>query len=158
MGLTHTDESGKARMVDVSEKEITRRVATARGRITMNPETLTMIRENRVKKGDVLSTARIAAIMAAKKTPDLIPLCHPIPITDVSVELQPDQGASEVRIAVTVSALWRTGVEMEAIVGVMAAAATIYDMIKAADRSAVITDIVLVNKSGGKSGTYVRET
>jgi cyclic pyranopterin phosphate synthase len=157
-GLTHTDESGNARMVDVSEKEITRREATARGRVTMNPETLAMIRENRVKKGDVLSTARIAAIMAAKKTPELIPLCHPIPITDVSVDLEPDGRASEVRISVTVSALWRTGVEMEAIVGVMAAAATIYDMIKAVDRSAVITDVMLVKKSGGKSGTYIRET
>jgi cyclic pyranopterin phosphate synthase len=158
MGLSHTDESGKARMVDVSEKEITARQATAGGRVIMRPETLTMVRENRVKKGDVLSTARIAAIMAAKRTDEIIPLCHPIPITDVLVDLDIDDAAPAVVITVTVSALWRTGVEMEAIVGVMAAAATIYDMIKAADRSAVITDIVLVNKSGGKSGTYVRET
>ena len=158
MGLTHTDESGKARMVDVSEKEITKREATARGRITMKPETLAMIRENRVRKGDVLSTARIAAVMAAKKTPDLIPLCHPIPITDVSVDLTPSEEKSGVEIMVTVSALWRTGVEMEAIVGVLAAAATIYDMIKAVDRGAVITDVGLIRKTGGKSGTYVRET
>ncbi len=158
MGLTHTDESGKARMVDVSEKEITRREATARGRVTMKPETLAMIRENRVKKGDVLSAARIAAVMAAKKTPDLIPLCHPIPITDVSVDLTADDGIGGVEIAVTVSAVWRTGVEMEAIVGVLAAAATVYDMIKAVDRGAVITDVALLRKTGGKSGTYIRET
>jgi len=158
MRLTHTDESGSARMVDVSEKEITKREATARGRITMKPETLAMIRENRVKKGDVLSTARIAAIMAAKKTADLIPLCHPIPIADVSVDLTPDEKTSGVDITVTVSAVWRTGVEMEAIVGVMAAAATIYDMIKAVDRGAVITDVRLFRKTGGKSGTYIRET
>jgi cyclic pyranopterin phosphate synthase len=145
-------------MVDVSEKEITKREATARGRITMKPETLAMIRENRVKKGDVLSTARIAAIMAAKKTADLIPLCHPIPIADVSVDLTPDEKTSGVDITVTVSAVWRTGVEMEAIVGVMAAAATIYDMIKAVDRGAVITDVRLFRKTGGKSGTYIRET
>jgi cyclic pyranopterin phosphate synthase len=158
MGLTHTDESGKARMVDVSEKEITTREATARGRITMKPETLAMIRENRIKKGDVLSTARIAAIMAAKRTPDLIPLCHPIPISDVSVDLILDERAPGVEITVTVSAVWRTGVEMEAIVGVVAAAATIYDMIKAVDRAALITDVGLSRKSGGKSGTYIRET
>jgi cyclic pyranopterin phosphate synthase len=156
MGLTHTDESGKARMVDVSEKEITRRQATARGRVTVRPETLAMIRENRVKKGDVLSTARIAAIMAAKRTAEIIPLCHPIPITDVVIDFEIEEEGPAVVITVTVSALWRTGVEMEAIVGVLAAAATVYDMIKAVDRSAVITDVFLVEKTGGKSGTYIR--
>lgn len=157
MALSHTDDAGKARMVDVSGKEITERRATARGRVLMRPETLAMIHENRVKKGDVLATARIAAIMAAKRTDEIIPLCHPIPITDVSVDLTIDEPASAVVISVTVSALWRTGVEMEAIVGVLAGAATIYDMIKAADRAAVITDVALIEKSGGKSGTYTRE-
>jgi cyclic pyranopterin monophosphate synthase len=156
MGLTHTDESGKARMVDVSEKEITKRQATAQGRVTVRPETLAMIRENRVKKGDVLSAARFAAIMAAKRTAETIPLCHPIPITDVLVDFLIEEEGPAVVITVTVSALWRTGVEMEAIVGVLAAAATIYDMIKAVDRSAVITDVYLVEKTGGKSGTYIR--
>jgi cyclic pyranopterin monophosphate synthase len=157
MTLSHTDELGKARMVDVSEKEITKRRAVAQGRVTMKPQTLAMIRENRVKKGDVLATARIAAIMAAKRTDGIIPLCHPIPITDVSVDFTTDGPGPSVVITVAVSAIWRTGVEMEAIVGVLAAAATVYDMIKAADRAAVITDVVLIEKSGGKSGTYIRE-
>ncbi len=157
MTLSHTDESGKARMVDVSEKEITKRRAVARGRVAMEPETLAMIRENRVKKGDVLATARIAAIMAAKRTDGIIPLCHPIPITDISVDFEIDQPEPSVVITVAVSAIWRTGVEMEAIVGVLAAAATIYDMIKAADRAAVISDVALIEKTGGKSGTYTRE-
>ena len=157
MTLSHTDESGKARMVDVSEKEITQRRAVARGRISMKPETLAMVRENRARKGDVLATARIAAIMAAKRTPDIVPLCHPIPITDVSVDFAIDEQKSSVVITVTASAVWRTGVEMEAVVGVLAAAATIYDMIKAVDRAAVITDVVLVEKTGGKSGAYTRE-
>lgn len=157
MTLSHTDESGKARMVDVSEKEITARRAVARGRITMKAETLEMIRENRVKKGDVLATARIAAIMAAKRTDAVVPLCHPIPITDVAVDFEIDGPGSSVEITVAVSAVWRTGVEMEAIVGVLAGAAAVYDMIKAADRSAVITDVALMEKTGGKSGTYIRE-
>jgi cyclic pyranopterin monophosphate synthase len=158
MTLSHTDESGKAKMVDVSDKEITVRRAVARGCVTMRPETLAMIRENRVKKGDVLATARIAAIMAAKRTDGIVPLCHPIPITDVSVDFDIDRPEPSVVITVTVSAVWRTGVEMEAIVGVLVAAATVYDMIKAADRAAVITDVALIEKTGGKSGTYVRET
>jgi len=157
MTLSHTDESGKARMVDVSEKEITQRRAVARGRVSMKPETLAMVRENRAKKGDVLATARIAAIMAAKRTPDIVPLCHPIPLTDVSVDLAIDEQESSIVITVTASAVWRTGVEMEAVVGVLAAAATIYDMIKAVDRAAVITDVVLIEKTGGKSGAYTRE-
>jgi len=157
MTLSHTDESGKARMVDVSEKEITQRRAVARGRVSMKPETLAMVRENRAKKGDVLATARIAAIMAAKRTPDNVPLCHPIPLTDVSVDLAIDEQESSIVITVTASAVWRTGVEMEAVVGVLAAAATIYDMIKAVDRAAVITDVVLIEKTGGKSGAYTSE-
>ncbi len=157
MGLTHTDDRGKARMVDVSEKEITAREATAAGVVSVKPETLEMIRENRVKKGDVMSTARIAAFMAVKKTPDLIPLCHPIPVSDIAVDIELDEAHSAVSIRVTVKALWRTGVEMEAIVGVLTAAATIYDMIKALDRGAVISDVKLIKKSGGKSGTFIRE-
>jgi cyclic pyranopterin phosphate synthase len=158
MGFTHTDDTGKARMVDVSEKEITTRQATAEGHVSVKPETVQMIRENRVKKGDVLSTARIAAFMAVKKTPDLIPLCHPIPVSDITVDIDLDEELSAVSIRVTVKALWRTGVEMEAIVGVLAAAATVYDMIKALDRGAVISDVRLMKKSGGKSGTFIRET
>jgi cyclic pyranopterin phosphate synthase len=157
MGLTHIDGAGKARMVDVSEKEITKREATAEGRVVVRRETLAMIAENRLKKGDVLSAARIAAVMAAKRTPEIIPLCHPIPITDVSAELSLDEGRSAVSVTVTVTAVWRTGVEMEAIVGVLAACATIYDMIKAVDRAATISDVRLVKKSGGKSGTFIRE-
>jgi len=143
--------------VDVSGKEITERRATARGRVRVEPGTLAMIRENRVKKGDVLSTARIAAIMAAKKTADIIPLCHPIPITEIVVDFELEEAEPAVAITVTAKALWRTGVEMEAIVGVLAASATVYDMIKAVDRSAAITDVALVMKTGGKSGTYIRE-
>jgi cyclic pyranopterin phosphate synthase len=157
MGLTHTDESGKAKMVDVSGKDITERRATARGRVLVGAGTLAAIRGNRAAKGDVLSTARIAAIMAAKKTADLIPLCHPIPITDIAVDFEFEDERPAVAITVTVTALWRTGVEMEAIVGVLAAAATVYDMIKAVDRSAVITDVALLMKTGGRSGTYIRE-
>jgi cyclic pyranopterin monophosphate synthase len=158
MKFSHTDNEGKARMVDVSEKDVTKREARATGMVLVTPETLALIRENRIKKGDVLGTARIAAVMATKKTPDIIPLCHPIPITDVDVDITLDETRSAVIVSVTVRAIWRTGVEMEAIVGVAAAAATIYDMIKAVDRTAVITDIKLLSKSGGKSGTFTRET
>ncbi len=157
MGLTHVDESGKAKMVDVSGKDITQRRATAQGRVLVGAGTLAAIRGNRTTKGDVLATARIAAIMAAKKTADLIPLCHPVPITDISVDFEFEDDRPAVVITVTVTALWLTGVEMEAIVGVLAAAATVYDMIKGMDRSAVITDVALIMKTGGKSGTYIRE-
>lgn len=156
MGLTHTDDEGKAKMVDVSEKDITLREAMASGKVVMKPETLRLIVENRIKKGDVLATARIAAIMAAKKTPDLIPLAHPIPISEVSVDFGIDEKNSVVTVEVYCKTLARTGVEMEAIVGVLFASAAIYDMIKSVDRSAVITDVMLIEKRGGKSGEFSR--
>jgi cyclic pyranopterin phosphate synthase len=157
MGLTHIDDEGKAKMVDVSEKEITLREAVASGRVVMKPETLKMIKENRIKKGDVLATARIAAIMAAKKTPDLIPLAHPIPLSEVSVDFGIDEKTSAVTVEVFCKTHARTGVEMEAIVGVLFASAAIYDMIKSVDRSAVITDVMLIEKRGGKSGEFSRK-
>jgi cyclic pyranopterin phosphate synthase len=157
MGLTHVDGEGKAKMVDVSNKDVTLREAKATGRVVMKPETLDMIREDKIKKGDVLATARIAGIMAAKKTHELIPLTHPIPIDEVSVELGLDDERSSVDIHVSAKTYSRTGIEMEAITGVVIAAATIYDMIKAVDREAVITDVCLVRKSGGKSGVFVRK-
>ena len=156
MGLTHIDDKGKAKMVDVSEKDITLREAKASGKVVMKPETLKMIAENRIKKGDVLATARIAAIMAAKKTPDLIPLAHPIPISEVSVDFGIDEENGAVTVEVYCKTLERTGVEMEAIVGVLFASAAIYDMIKSVDRSAVITDVMLIEKRGGKSGEFTR--
>ena len=157
MKLTHIDDGGSAKMVDVSEKDETSRIAVAGGRIQVSPETFKLIRENRVGKGDVLATARIAAIMAAKKTPELIPLAHPIPISEVSADFDLDEEKNAVDITVTVRTVFRTGVEMEAIVGVVTAAATIYDMIKAVDRTALITDVRLLKKSGGKSGTFIRK-
>lgn len=156
MGLTHIDDKGKAKMVDVSEKDITLREAKASGKVVMKPETLKLIVENRIKKGDVLATARIAAIMAAKKTPDLIPLAHPIPISEVSVDFGIDEENGAVTVEVYCKTLERTGVEMEAIVGVLFASAAIYDMIKSVDRSAVITDVMLMEKRGGKSGEFTR--
>ena len=157
MKLTHIDDGGSAKMLDVSDKEETARIAVAGGKVLVSPETFELIRENRVKKGDVLATARIAAIMAAKKTPELIPLAHPIPISEVSVEFELDEKQHAVDITVIARTVFRTGVEMEAIVGVVTAAATIYDMIKAVDRTAVITDVRLLKKTGGKSGTFTRE-
>ena len=157
MSLSHIDDEGKARMVDVSEKDVTFREAIAAGRVVMLPETLGMIRENRIKKGDVLSVARIASVMAIKKTPELIPLCHPIPITDIEVGFDILDEESSIDIRVAVKTISRTGVEMEAMVGVLIAAGTIYDMIKGVDRGASITDIRLVKKSGGKSGQFIRE-
>jgi cyclic pyranopterin phosphate synthase len=157
MGLTHVDREGKSKMVDVSGKDVTLREAQASGRVVMGADTLEMIRENKLKKGDVLATARIAGIMAAKKTHDLIPLTHPIPINDVSVEFVLDEKRLSVEISVSAKTHARTGIEMEAITAVLVAAATIYDMIKAVDRGAVITDVRLMKKSGGKSGDFVRE-
>lgn len=157
MGLTHIDDEGKAKMVDVSEKDITLREARASGKVIMKPETLKMIKENRIKKGDVLATARISAIMAAKKTPDLIPLAHPIPLSEVSVEFGTDEDAGAIIVEVFCKTRARTGVEMEAITGVLFASAAIYDMIKSVDRKAVITDVMLIEKRGGKSGEFLRE-
>jgi cyclic pyranopterin phosphate synthase len=141
-------------MVDVSPKAETARTATARGRIVMAPETLALIREGRAGKGDVLGVARLAGIMAAKRTSDLIPLCHPLMISKVSVDLEPD-GDNAIVIEATVSLTGKTGVEMEALTAVSIAALTVYDMVKAADRGMRIEDIRLVHKAGGKSGEFV---
>ena len=152
--LTHFDAEGNARMVDVSEKAETERVAVARGAVVMAPETLALIRAGNVKKGDVLSVAQLAGIMGAKRTPDLIPLCHPLALSSVKVELAIDEAASAVTIAATCKLKGRTGVEMEALTAVSVAALTVYDMVKAVDKTMRITDIRLKHKSGGKSGTF----
>ncbi len=157
MRLTHVDKEGKAKMVDISNKDVTLREATAVGRVLVKPETLEMIKKDKIKKGDVLATARIAGIMAAKKTHQLIPLTHPIPIDEVSVELDLDEERPSVTIHVSAKTHSKTGIEMEVITGVVIAAATIYDMIKSIDRTASITDVCLVRKSGGKSGVFIKE-
>ncbi|GAB4519195.1 MAG: cyclic pyranopterin monophosphate synthase MoaC [Anaerolineae bacterium] len=154
--LTHLDDQGRAHMVDVSAKDDTAREAVARGAVRMSPETLRLIMEGRVPKGDVLATARIAGIMAAKRTWELIPLCHPLLLTHVSVDVVPNPEASQVEITATVRCQGKTGVEMEALTAVSVAALTIYDMAKAVQRDMVITDIRLVEKRGGKSGTWIR--
>jgi cyclic pyranopterin phosphate synthase len=160
MELTHVDEQGRARMVDVSGKPATRRVAVARGQVRMQRETLALIRQNALSKGDALATARIAGILAAKKTADLIPLCHPLMLTHVSIEFEmreaENDGAVEITAAVETTA--ETGVEMEALTAVSVAALTIYDMGKAVDRAMRLTDIRLIEKHGGKSGDIVLET
>jgi cyclic pyranopterin phosphate synthase len=155
--LTHLDERGRAHMVGVGDKPVTRRVATARGEVRMAPETLTRIAEGSVPKGDVLATARIAAIQAAKRTDQWIPLCHSLPLDGVEVDLVPDAERSCVRIEARVQVHARTGVEMEALVAVSAAALTIYDMCKAVDRGITLEAIRLVQKSGGRSGDWTRE-
>ena len=154
--LTHLNESGAARMVDVGAKDVTAREAVAEGLIRMQMETLRLIVEGGHKKGDVLAIARVAGIMAAKKTAELIPLCHAIPLTAVEIELTPDEARAAVHCRGTVRTQARTGVEMEALTAVEIALLTIYDMCKAVDRGMVITDIRLVSKTGGKSGTWVR--
>lgn len=151
--LTHFDEAGRARMVDVTAKADTQRVAIARGRIVMRPETLARIREGQIAKGDVLGVAQVAGVMGAKQTPYLIPMCHPIAITGVDLTLTIDEAASAVDITATVRCTGKTGVEMEALTAVCTAALTIYDMCKAVDRSMRIEQVRLVHKSGGKSGT-----
>ncbi|MBB5514730.1 cyclic pyranopterin phosphate synthase [Rubricella aquisinus] len=156
-GLTHFDATGAAHMVDVSEKEITARTAIARGRVEMAPETLALITEGRAKKGDVLAVARLAGIMGAKRTADLIPLCHPLPISKVRVDLTPDTATNSVLIEAEVRTTGQTGVEMEALTAVNIAALTIYDMVKAVDKAMRITDIRLALKEGGKSGRYEAE-
>jgi len=152
--LTHVDRAGEARMVDVSAKPDTERVARAIGTIRMESVTLTAIRDATVKKGDVLSAARIAGIMAAKRTAELIPLCHPINLADVQVDLEPDPLIPGVRVSATVKTVGKTGVEMEALTAVSVALLTIYDMAKAMDRGMRILDISLVEKSGGRSGRW----
>jgi cyclic pyranopterin phosphate synthase len=152
-GLTHFDAEGRAVMVDVTAKRETERVATARARVVMQEATLAVIRGGTAKKGDVLGTARLAGIMAAKRTADLIPLCHPLPITSVSVELTEGAGAA-IEIAATVRTFGRTGVEMEALTAASVAALTVYDMCKAIDRGMRIEDLRVVFKDGGKSGAF----
>ena len=155
--FTHFDASGKAIMVDVGEKPITRRTAVAKATISMKPETLNMIKQGTSKKGDVLGIARLAGIMAAKRTSNLIPLCHPLPIDSVEIELCPDPKSKSVQITSTVTTSARTGVEMEALTGATVAALTIYDMCKAVDRGMKISEVRLEQKSGGKSGDWQRQ-
>jgi cyclic pyranopterin phosphate synthase len=152
--LTHFDKNGNAVMVDVSGKDVTERVATAEGRVRMQPETLARIIDGAIKKGDVLGVARLAGIMAAKRAHDLIPLCHPLALSAVTVDLTADRATNSVEIIATVKVTGRTGVEMEALTAVSVAALTVYDMCKAIDRAMTLTDIRLVHKSGGKSGTF----
>ncbi|MGV8987408.1 MAG: cyclic pyranopterin monophosphate synthase MoaC [Cypionkella sp.] len=152
--LTHFDDQGHAHMVDVGDKAVTARVATAEGLVLMTPETLAYITEGRAKKGDVLGVARLAGIMAAKKTSDLIPLCHPLPITKVAVDLVPDPALPGVRITATVKTAGVTGVEMEALTAVSVACLTVYDMLKAVEKGMRIEGIRLLLKDGGKSGLY----
>ena len=153
-GLTHFDDSGKAHMVDVSDKAVTSRIAVAEGFITMLPETLALVVEGRAEKGDVLGIARLAGIMGAKKTSDLIPLCHPLPITKVAVDLTPDADLPGIRISATVKTTGQTGVEMEALTAVSTAALTVHDMVKAVQKDMVIGGIKVTLKDGGKSGRY----
>jgi len=153
-GLTHFDAAGHAHMVDVSDKPVTNRVAVARGTVRMTAATAALIAAGRAEKGDVLGVARLAGIMAAKKTADLIPLCHPLPITRVALDLRVDEAIPGVVIEATVRTGGQTGVEMEALTAVSVAALTVYDMVKAVERGMQITDICLVLKDGGKSGRY----
>jgi len=152
--LTHFNPEGRPVMVDVSAKAETERVAVAGATILMAKETLALILKGGVKKGDVLSVAELAGIMGAKRTPDLIPLCHPLALSSVTVELQPDLAANAIRITATCKVTGRTGVEMEALTAASVAALTVYDMVKAVDRGMTITDLRLLKKSGGKSGSY----
>ncbi len=153
-GFTHFDEHGKAVMVDVSDKSETERIAVAQGSVTMQPATHALIRDGGVEKGDVLSVARLAGIMGAKRTPELIPLCHPLALTSVKVDLTLSAERPAVEITATCKLTGKTGVEMEALTAVAVAALTVYDMCKAVDRAMRIEDIRLTHKSGGKSGTY----
>jgi cyclic pyranopterin phosphate synthase len=155
--LSHVDEKGRARMVDVTAKKTTVREAVAAGKVQMRPSTLALIQSGGMPKGDVLAVARIAGILAAKKTSDLIPLCHPLPLTGVEIQFVTQAGAGEIAITATVKNVGQTGVEMEALTAVSVAALTIYDMCKAVDRLITITDIRLLSKRGGKSGAFIRE-
>jgi len=156
MELTHFNESGRARMVDVSEKEATLRTASAAAKVLVNDDTLALIKEGRAKKGDVLAVAQVAGIMAAKKNPELIPMCHPIQITGVDIVFVIDEETPAIHIEATVRCKGETGVEMEALTAAAVTALTIYDMCKAAQKDIVITDICLLSKTGGKSGDYYR--
>ena len=155
--LTHLDAEGNAHMVDVSNKDVTSRTATARALVEMLPATLSLILEGKAKKGDVIATARIAGIMAAKKTHELIPLCHPLMISKVTVDFAPDTSASTIDVTATVKVEGKTGVEMEALTACSVACLTLYDMCKAVDRGMKITNLRLVEKAGGKSGHFTAE-
>lgn len=155
--LSHIDAQGRARMVDVTEKTATRRTATAQALIHMSPETFRHIADGTLAKGNVLETARIAGVMAAKKTADLIPLCHPLSLTHVQVDFFPDADKSTIRIETSARLVGQTGVEMEALTAAAVTALTLYDMCKAVDKAMVITDICLLEKTGGKSGAFVRK-
>lgn len=155
--LSHIDRQGRARMVDVTAKPLTSRQAIARGSVSMKPETLKLITENMMPKGDVLSVARVAGIMAAKKTGELIPMCHPLNLTSVSVDFTVDKQENTIDIEAQAKVVGQTGVEMEALTAVSIAALTIYDMCKAVDREMVVSDIRLMEKRGGKSGVFKRK-
>ena len=155
--LTHLDEAGHARMVDVSDKAETSRMARATATVQLTQTTMDLLIEGNLKKGDALGVARVAGIMGAKKTSELIPLCHPLPITKVTIDLDPDQASNQVLIAATVKTKGQTGVEMEALTAAATAALTLYDMLKAVDKGIVITAIQLDEKQGGKSGLWKRE-
>jgi len=152
--LTHFDDKGSARMVDVGQKDVTERVATAEARVLMSAETLGLIVDGRAKKGDVLGVARLAGIMGAKKTPDLIPLCHPLALTNVELDLTPENDPPAIRIRATCKVSGKTGVEMEALTAASVAALTVYDMCKAVQRDMVISDVRVLMKDGGKSGRF----
>ncbi|MDR4506479.1 MAG: cyclic pyranopterin monophosphate synthase MoaC [Candidatus Scalindua sp.] len=154
--LTHIDESGASRMVDIGEKKITERIATAHAKITMNRETFSLIIDKKIAKGDVLEVARVAGIMAAKRTSDLVPMCHPLNLSSVKIDYT-NNNLDSIQITSEVKVSGKTGVEMEALTSVTICALTIYDMCKSADRAMTISDIHLVKKSGGKSGAYVRK-
>ncbi len=155
--LSHLDDQGKARMVDVSEKADTNRVAIARGEVVLSPETIELIKQGLVKKGDVLTVAQLAGIMGAKKTSDLIPLCHPLPLHEISVNLHIDDELPGIRIESLARTFGKTGVEMEALTAVSVAALAVYDMVKAVERTARITNIRLAEKHGGRSGDIINE-
>lgn len=156
--LSHVDSKGNARMVDVSSKAQTVREATASGRVRMDSQTISMITNGEIPKGDVLPTARIAGIMAAKKTDSIIPMCHNIPIDSIKVDLNANINDGFIDIKAVVKCIWKTGVEMEALTAVSAAALTVYDMCKAVDKNMIIEDIKLIKKTGGKSGDYIHES
>ncbi len=155
--LTHLDKEGKAKMVDITEKPFTQREAIAKGAVYMKPDTLKLIEDKKIPKGDVFSVSRVAGIMAAKKTSELIPMCHPLNITSINIDFNLDRKKNKVDIESSVKIMGRTGVEMEALTAVFAAALTIYDMCKAVDKEMIISDIMLMEKKGGKSGVYKRK-
>ena len=155
--LSHLDDKGKARMVDVTLKEPSIREAVARGKVLMHPDTLALVVEGEIPKGDVFGVARIAGIMAAKKTSEMIPMCHPLPLTTVDVQFSSNTASGEIMIEARVKTVGKTGVEMEALTAVSVAALTIYDMCKSADKNITLTDIKLISKHGGKSGSFIRK-